>query len=56
MNKRKNRTIFKIKTGSYLAILTSGTIKLLGRTENKTINDKNGENVPHLEIKNALFN
>ena len=50
VNKIKNRTTFKIKTRDYLAILTPGTIKLLGRTENKTINDKNVENIPHLEI------
>ena len=25
-------------------------MKLLGSTENKTTKDKNGENVPHLEI------
>ena len=27
-----------------------GTMKLLGSTENKTTKDKNGENLPHLEI------
>ena len=30
-------------------------MKLLGRTENKIIKDKNGENVPHLEITEAVI-
>ena len=31
-------------------LLTSEKMKLLGRTENEIIKDKNGENVLHLEI------
>ena len=39
-----------------LNFLTPGTIELLGSTESKTTEDKNGENVPHLEIfKNPEF-
>ena len=30
-------------------------MKLLGSTENKIIKDKNGENVPHLEITEVLL-
>ena len=30
-------------------------MKLLGRTENKIAKDKNGENVPHLEIAEVLL-
>ena len=30
-------------------------MKLLGSTENKITNDKNGENVPHLEITEAVL-
>ena len=30
-------------------------MKLLGSTKNKIIKDKNGENVPHLEIKEVLL-
>ena len=41
----ENRITFKIKSGYYLELLTSETMKLLGSTK-----DKNGENVPHLEI------
>ena len=31
------------------------TMKLLGSTENKKTNDKNGENVPHLKITEAVL-
>ena len=41
---------FKIKNGYYLQVLTPETMKLLGSTEKKITKDKNGENVPHLEI------
>ena len=30
-------------------------MKLLGSTENKITKDKNGENVPHLEIKEVVL-
>ena len=30
-------------------------MKLLGRTENKITKDKNGENVPHLEIREVVL-
>ena len=48
INKIENRITFKIKTGYYLELLTTETMKLLGSTENKIAKDKNGENVPHL--------
>ena len=41
---------FKIKNGYSLEPLTPETMKLLGSTGNKITKDKNGENVPHLEI------
>ena len=50
VNKIENRITFKIKNGYYLELLTPETIKLLGSAENKITKDKNGENVPHLEI------
>ena len=50
VNKIENSVIFKIKNGYYLELLTPGTMKLLGSTESKITTDKNGENVPHLEI------
>ena len=30
-------------------------MKLLGSTENKIANDKNGENIPHLEITKVVL-
>ena len=50
INKIENRVTFKIKNGYYLEFLTPETMKLLGSTESKINEDKNGENVPHLEI------
>ena len=54
-NKIENRITFKIKTVYYLELLTTETIKLLGSTENKITKDKNGENVPHLEIAEVVL-
>ena len=50
VNKIGNRITFKIKNGYYLELLTPETMKLLGSTESKITKDKNGENVPNLEI------
>ena len=50
VNKIENRITFKIKNGYYLELLTPEKMKLLGSTESKITKDKNGENVPHLEI------
>ena len=50
VNKIENRVTFKIKNGYSLELLSSETMKLLGSTENEITKDKNGENVPHLEI------
>ena len=49
INKTENKT-FKIKSGYYLELLTPETMKLLGSTASKINKDKNGENVPHLEV------
>ena len=50
INRIENRITFKIKSGYYLELLTLETMKLLGSTESKITKDKNGENVPHLEV------
>ena len=50
VNKIKNRITFKIKNGYYLELLMPETMKLLGSTKSKITKDKNGENVPHLEV------
>ena len=46
----ENRITFKIKDGYYLELLTTETMKLLRSTESKITKNKNGENVPHLEV------
>ena len=38
-----------------LELLTPETMKLLGCTKNKIAKDKNGENVPHLEITEVVL-
>ena len=50
INRIENRITFKIKNGYYLELLTPEAMKLVGSTENKITKDKNGENVPHLEV------
>ena len=55
LNKIENRVPFKIKDGYSLELLTPETMKLLGNAENKITKDKNGENVPHLEITEVLL-
>ena len=50
VNKIKNRLTFKIKKGYYHELLTPETMKLLGSIKSKITEDKNGGNVPHLEI------
>ena len=55
VNKIENRATFKIKNGYSLELLTPETMKLLGSTKNKITKDKNGENVPHLEISSLQY-
>ena len=55
VNKIENRNTFKIKNGYYIELLTSETMKLLGSTNSKITKDKNGENVPHLEIVEVVL-
>ena len=55
VNKIENRITFKIKDGYSLELLTPGTMKLLGSTKSKINKDKNGENVPHLEITEVVL-
>ena len=55
VNKIENRITFKSKNGYYLELLTPKTMKLLGSTESKITKDKNGENVPHLEIVEVVL-
>ena len=55
VNKIENRITFKIKNGYYLELLTPETMKLLGSNESKITKDKNGENVPYLEITEIVL-
>ena len=55
VNKIENRITFEIKNGHHLELLTPDTMKLLGSTENEITKDKNGENVPHLEITKVVL-
>ena len=55
VNKIENRIMLKIKTEYYLELLTPETIKLHGSTKSKITIDENGENVPHLEITEAVL-
>ena len=53
--KQKKRITFKIKTGYYLELLMSETIKLLGSIEIKITKDNNDKNLPHLETTEVIF-
>ena len=55
VNRIEKRITFKIKSGYYLELLTPETMKLLGSAENKINKDKNGENLPHLEIVEVVL-
>ena len=52
VNKVENRITFKIKNG---ITLNNETMKLLGSTGSKITKDKNGKNVPHLEITELVL-
>ena len=54
-NRIENRITFKIETRFYLEFVTSETMKLLASTEKKITEDKNCENVAHLEIKEVVL-
>ena len=51
VNKIENRTTFRIRNRYSLELLTTETMKLLRRTENKITKDKNGENVHILKLQ-----
>ena len=55
LHKLENWVTFKIKNGYSLELLTPETMKLLGSTKNKITKDKNGENVPNLEITEVVL-
>ena len=56
INKLENKITFKVKTeNTILENLIPKTMKLPGRTENKITKNKNGQNVPHLEISEVVL-
>ena len=55
INKIENRITFKIKTGCYLELVTTETIKLLGSINSKITKNENGKNVPNLEITEVVL-
>ena len=55
VNKIENRVTFKITNGYSLELLTPETMELLGSIKNKINKNKNGENVPHLEITEEVL-
>ena len=55
VNKIENRITFKSKSGYSLKPLTPETMKLLGSTRNKITEDKNGQNVLHLETTEIVL-
>ena len=54
VNKIENRIIFKVKDWYTLELLIQETMKLYGSTESKIPKDEYGENVPRLEITEAV--
>ena len=54
INKIDNVIILKIKSGYCLDLLMPKTMKLVGSTENKIAKDKNGKNIPYLEITEVI--
>ena len=55
VNEIENRITFKINKGYSLELLTPDLMKLHGNTENKTTENKDGENVPKLEITEVVL-
>ena len=47
--------MLKIKTGYYLELVTCETMILLASTKSKIAKDKNGENIPYLEIAEVVL-
>ena len=55
VNKIENKITSKIKDGYSLELLTPETTQLLGSTKNIITEDKNGENMPHLETTEVIL-
>ena len=55
VNKIENIITLKIKTGYCLEVLIHETMKFYGRSENKKTKNKNGKNVPYLEMTEVVL-
>ena len=55
VNKTDIRITFKTKRWYSFELLMAETMKLLGSTENKVTEDKNGEHLPHLVITKVVL-
>ena len=55
INKIKNRTVLKIKTGYKLELLSPETMKLLRSAKRNVDKDKDGEDVPKLESVDVVL-
>ena len=55
VNKIKNRTVFKIKTGYKIELLSEETMILLGSSKKDIDKNKNGEIVPRLETVEVVL-
>ena len=55
VNKKEHKVTFRVKTVYYIQLLTPTTMKLFGSTKTTITLDKNGENVPHLEITKVVL-
>ena len=53
--KKKNRIVFKIKTGYKLELLTKETMQLLGSSKKVINKNKNGVLVPRLETVEVVL-
>ena len=54
-NKIKSRSVFQVKTGYKLELLSPETMKLLGSTKKDVDQDKDGEDIPKLESVEAFL-
>ena len=54
VDKIENRITFIIKAGYYLEFLMPLTMKLFGSTKRKITKDKNGGNLPNIEITKVV--
>ena len=55
VNKKKNRIVFKIKTGYKLKLLSEETMQLLGSSKKGIDKNKDGEIVPRLETVEVVL-